>query len=83
MNKMKLAVKKEPGFIPGGGFHYMMHPMKFESDQQAAVYELMGYNIVTVDEATGERLLEQARAALSHQVEVAYLTENQPTTSRS
>lgn len=73
---MKLAVKKDHGSIPGGGFHYMLHPMKLEPEEmQAAVFELMGYHIIDVDEPTGERLIASARAALNHQIEVATLTE--------
>ncbi len=72
---MTLAVRKEPTSVPGGGFHYALHPIAVESGAQAAVFELMGYIIIEVDEAVGERLLRHAISALEHQIEVAVLAE--------
>jgi hypothetical protein len=72
---MKLAVKKEPGIIPGSGFHYMLHPMAMQSDQEAAVFELMGHIILDVSEDQGKPYLEEARKALNHQVKIAFLTD--------
>lgn len=72
---MKLAVRKEPGIIPGSGFHYMLHPMAMATDQEAAIFEMIGHTILDVDDDMGKRLLESARLALAHQVEVATLTE--------
>lgn len=75
---MKLAVNKMPGHIPGGGFHYLLHPIAMQSAEEAALFELMGYVILDIaDDAKGERLLRQAQAALQHQVEVAVLTEEE------
>jgi hypothetical protein len=74
---MKLAVRKEPGTVPGGGFHYMLHLMAMESDAQAAVFEMIGYQITEVGDDEGARLLRDAGKALFHQVEVAWLVENQ------
>lgn len=71
----KLAVRKEPGIIPGGGYHYMLHPIAMKSDQEAAIFETIGYVIIEVDDAHAAKLLDNARAAINHQVEVAVLTE--------
>jgi hypothetical protein len=72
---MKLAVRKEEGAIPGGGFHYMLHPMKMTSEFEAEMYRLMGYIIIEVPETIGEEYLDQARQALRHQLEIAHLAE--------
>jgi hypothetical protein len=72
---MKLAVRKDVGSVPGGGFHYMLHPMKMQSDQEAEIFNLMGHTIIEVDEERGEGLLKSAIAALNHQIDVACLTE--------
>lgn len=74
-NKVKLAVMKAPGHIPGGGFHYMLHPMKMTCEAEASIFELMGYNIIEVDEETADRLIKSAMLAINHQVEIAYLAE--------
>lgn len=74
---MKLAVRKEEGRVPGGGFHYLLAPIRFESDSHARLWELMGYIVIDVDNVTGERLLAEAGAALKHQCEVAVITEDQ------
>lgn len=71
----KLAVRKEECILPGSGFYYRLHPLKMEHDMQAAVFQQMGYIIISVDDKKAERLLESAREALGHEVEVAWLTE--------
>lgn len=73
---MKLAVKKDAGEMQGmGGYHYMLHPFPMKDDCEASMYFSMGYAIVEVPDAEGERLVTQAKAALAHQMEVAILTE--------
>lgn len=72
---MKIAVRKEEGGIPGGGFHYMLHPIQMRCEQEAAIFGLMGYHVIGVDDAKGTRLLQEANAALRHQVEVACLVD--------
>lgn len=72
---MKLAVRKEQGAIPGGGFHYMLHIEPMPTAVEAAIFDKMGYIVVDVSDETGARLLEQARAALLHQVEIAVLAD--------
>jgi hypothetical protein len=72
---VKLAVKKDEGSVPGGGYHYMLCPFAMESDKHAALWELMGYIIIEVDAEAGDRLLAGAREALRHQMEVAYLVD--------
>lgn len=69
---MKLAVKKEEGRVPGGGFHYMTHPMAMHDDFEAECYARMGYVIIEVSQEVGEKLIKGAGAALGHQMEVAY-----------
>jgi len=73
--KVKLAVRKEQGSVPGGGFHYMLHPLKMNTAVEAALFELMGYVIIQVDPELASKLLLEAREALNHQVRVAVLTE--------
>lgn len=70
---MKLAIKKEEGSVPGGGFHYMLHP--FEVDQPADFWRQIGYVVVDVPEEQGQRLLQEARQAMRYQLEIAYLCE--------
>ena len=72
---MKLAIKKDEGSIPGAGFHYMLHPCQVE-DQLAGFWRQIGYTVVDVPEERGKRLLQEAGAALRHQLEVAHLCEN-------
>ncbi len=72
---MEIAVRKEEGSIPGTGYHYLMHPIKFENEFQAACYEQMGYVVFDVADTLGEELLVQARQALCHQIQVAHLCE--------
>lgn len=80
---MKLAVKKDEGSIPGCGFHYMLHPFPFEDEKQAELWGLMGYHIVEVEAEKGERLLREARDALRHQIEVAFLVDETRAPKRS
>lgn len=72
---MKLAVRKEPGAIPGAGFHYTLHPVKIENSMQAVFFELIGYVVIEVIDEYGEILIRQGLAALNHQVEIAIYTE--------
>lgn len=72
---MFLAIKKEEGSIKGAGFHFMMHPFRMNGREQVDIYKLMGYHIVQVPDERGEKLLEDAKVALSHQVEVAFLVD--------
>ncbi len=72
---MLVAVRKEEGSIPGTGFHYLMYPIKFTNEMEPKFFELMGYIVFEVNDELGEELLRQARAALSHQVQVAHLCE--------
>ncbi len=74
---MKLAVMKQEGSIPGGGFHYMLMPrLDRENEEKAAeLWGMMGHVIIDVPAEVGERLLSEAGAALRHQCEVAVLTE--------
>jgi hypothetical protein len=71
---MKLAIKKDEGSIPGGGFHYMLHPFEVQ-DREADFWKAIGYVVVDVSEEKGKRLLQEAGEALRHQVEVAFLCE--------
>lgn len=79
---MKLAVRKEEGSVPGGGFHYLLHPIAMKSDAEGEIFRLMGHVLIEVEEARGEQLLGEARAALRHQVDVAYLVDG-PENKRS
>lgn len=73
---MKLAVKKDGGELQGlGGYHYMLVPFPMEDDKHAELWALMGHEIVEIDDQNGARLLRDAREALRHQVEVAYLVD--------
>lgn len=72
---MRLAVKKEPGIIPGSGFHYMLFPMKLENDFEVEAYRLMGNVIIEVPTPQGEKLLKEGRQALQHQVEIALIAD--------
>lgn len=64
---MKLAVKKEPGRVPGTGYNYFLFPMIPDLN----FLELMGYIIIEVPVVVGERLLKEAGEALRHQCEIA------------
>lgn len=52
----------------------MLHPIECD-DLQAKVFKLMGYVIVEVDGDTAKRLVNAARDAMLHQLEVAAITE--------
>jgi hypothetical protein len=69
-----LAVRKEEGRIPGGGFHYLTHPIAIP-EVEIMLWNLMGYELIEVDDEKGTRLLKEATVALRHQVEVAYLID--------
>lgn len=73
---MRLAVKKDPGSVVGGGFHYMLHPIAMRDLFEEGVYRQMGYIILQVDDQKGERMLAEASKALCHQLEVAEVTEH-------
>jgi len=70
-----LAVKKDEGSVPMGGFHYMLHPIEMRSPEEAQIFQFMGYVIVEVDAAWGKKLVAEAHAALAHQVQVAVLVD--------
>lgn len=73
---MKLAIKIDSsGNYPGGGFHYMLHPMAMRSDREADIFRWMGHTIIEVSDEQGVRLLDSAGAALNHQIEIAILCE--------
>lgn len=80
---MKLAVRTEESSIPGGGFHYMLHPIQIRDELEAAVFEQIGHEIIEVPDDHGARLLDAARAALQHQLEVAALTERSRSEKRA
>ena len=73
---MRIAVKKDEGSVPGGVFHYMLHPNAMATDGEAAIFHAIGYHVLSVNNLTGERLLKEARETMRHQVEIAYLTED-------
>jgi len=79
---MRLAVRKEEGSVPGGGFHYLLHPIAMTSDAESEIFRLMGHIIIEVDDGLGGRLLADAGCALRHQVEVACLVDG-PTSKRA
>jgi vacuolar-type H+-ATPase subunit F/Vma7 len=72
--KVKLAVMKAPGHVPGGGYHYMLYPAA-QDDDHASMFSLMGYTIIEASQADATRLIAASAAALKHQCEVAVLTE--------
>lgn len=73
---MLLAIKKDSHTsVPLGGFCYQLATFPMDSEKHAAVWRLMGWQIVEVDEATGHRLLIEASQALRHQVEIAWLVD--------
>jgi hypothetical protein len=72
---MKLAVKKEEGRIPGGGFHYLLIPKRMESPEEAEIWEFTGHVIIDVPSEVGERLLKESGQRLKHEVEVAHYAE--------
>ncbi len=73
---MKLAVSKTPSHIPGGGFHYQLMPLKIDSEDAAKLWHLMGHEIIEVKDEVADRLIDMAKSALVHQVEIALLVEN-------
>lgn len=75
---MKIAVRLDTsGTVPMGGYHFMAHPFAMKNDMEEALYAQMGYKIIVVTDQKGEQILEEARAALNHQVEIACLVEEQ------
>ena len=73
---MKLAFRKEPAAIPMN-YHYFLHIMPITCDTEAAIYETIGYVVIEVEDTKANRLLEASRAALNHQVEIAYIVEKE------
>ncbi len=71
---MKLAVRKEEGQIHGAGYHYFLAPHRL-TEPDAAMWGLLGWHIVEVDDARGERLIREAGEALRHQFEIACLAD--------
>jgi len=72
---VKLAIRKEEGRIPGGGFHYFLAPHQELGEQDARLWAALGWIVVEVDQARGERLLSEAGGALRHQFEIARLAD--------
>lgn len=76
---VKLAVMKAQGEIVGAGFHYMVFPQPMDADPElhlhSDIFALMGWIIIEVEAEKAERILDDARAALKHQIEVAHLCE--------
>jgi hypothetical protein len=77
---VKLAAKKDGGELQGmGGYHYMLHPIAIGdgdgTTREPEFWTLIGYHVIEVDEVKGARLLKEAAAALSHQIEVAFLVD--------
>jgi hypothetical protein len=73
---MKLAVMKdESSRVPGGGYHYNLHPFEMRDEFECKVYQQMGYIIIEVEDLRGKELIKQAKDALNHQVNVAVLAD--------
>lgn len=72
---MLIAVKKEEGSIPGGGFHYMTLPKPLEGYQLAMMWRAMGWEVIDVDDAIGKQIIEGAEKALAHHWMVAQLVD--------
>lgn len=74
---MKLAVRKEPGHIPGSGFHYHLFPIEMNGPEgmHELAFKMMGHVIIEVDDERGKELIKDAKLALKHQVEIALLTD--------
>ena len=79
---MKLAIKKRADILPDN-FHYFLHPIPFQNDFEPQLFSQMGYIIVDVDDETGNRMLEESRSSLRHQLEVAHLAERKIFSERS
>jgi hypothetical protein len=74
---MKIAIRKEPGHIPGSGYHYWLFPAPMGDGQfLPAHFEMMGYIVAEVSDEDGARLITEARSALGHQFEIAKLAED-------
>lgn len=72
---VKLAVRKDEGSVPGGGYHYCLFPKVIENDVEAQMFRMMGFILIEVPNDQADRLLAEAGAALRHQVEIAVLAE--------
>lgn len=73
--KTKLAVMKEEGRLLGGGYHYMLFPAEIKDDFQAKIYKHMGHIIIEVEPEQAKELLEGARLAMKHQIEIAVIAD--------
>jgi len=72
---MRLAIKRECGHIPLSGYHYQLHAFPIRCNEEAAAFSCLGYMIAEVEELRGERLLDEARHALTLQAELMLLDE--------
>lgn len=72
---MKIAVRKEEGRMPGGGFHYMTHPIPMTDDFEAECFRQMGHVVIEVPDPKGQQLIQSAKQALLHQLEIAVFVD--------
>lgn len=79
---MRLAIKKEHGRLPMGGFDYLLMPQAIQPDEEH-FYTGMGFQLITVTDEQGTRLIQEAKRALQHQTEIAYLVEESLKAKRS
>ncbi len=70
---MKLAIRKEPAV---GGFIYSLFPLEMGSEPQAQAFGMNGYVIIEVEKENGLKLMSEARASLSHQIEISSLAQD-------
>ncbi len=74
-NKILLAICKRRDENPGLGFHYFLHPVELKTDVDRHCYQTIGNVIVEVERDRGLKMLECARTALLHQIELANLCD--------
>lgn len=77
---MKLAIKKSAACVPAadgsmialpGNFHFFLSELKDGNTVgDPAIWELLGHEIIEVEDEQGKRLLEESRKALLHMVEL-------------
>lgn len=75
---MKLAIRREIGSVPGGGYHYFLFPAALDVEplnMQSEHLKMVGHIIIEVDDKRGEELLADSRIALKHQCEIAILAD--------
>lgn len=58
-----------------GAFTICFTRSSFGTPQEHILFEQIGYHIIEVPEEHADRLMKEARAALNHQIEVAFITE--------